>query len=217
MASNAEWTGAWVAQKLKGETEVERASIESPQRLHVIRKQLPPFFVGTTAVTRFDAPSLEPLLTADPLPAFVVNVPKESYAVASALSLAKQRNIALGGLGDLIRALGLADVRTYVSPEIGFLERGLNQHDKVSGFERVDDRLYKIERTGLRTLTVVFLNPYELTADHVRTARERYGKFDTLVITNPNGGTTSSAEQVADELGCKIFQWREFFGRLNKR
>jgi hypothetical protein len=61
------------------------------------------------------------------------------------------------------------------------------------------------------------LNEYELTADHVRTARSRYGAFDAILINNPNGKATSAASDVAKGLRVGIFMWREFLGRLNRR
>ena len=66
-------------------------------------------------------------------------------------------------------------------------------------------------------LTVVMLNEYELTADHLRNARDRYGQFSIAVITNPNGRATSSAEETAQTMGVEILKWGPFFGRLNKK
>jgi hypothetical protein len=98
-----------------------------------------------------------------------------------------------------------------------FVERGLCQHDRVLSFDRIFDRLYQIRRKGLPEITVAMLNEYELTADHLRTARDRYGQFSVAVITNPNGQATSSAEEAAETLGVEILKWRPFFGRLNKK
>ena len=66
-------------------------------------------------------------------------------------------------------------------------------------------------------LDVVLLNEYELAADHVRTARDRYGAFKDILITNPNGKATSSALEAAEFIGAHIYTWREFLGRLNKK
>jgi hypothetical protein len=60
------------------------------------------------------------------------------------------------------------------------------------------------------------LNEYELTADHVRTAKSQYGIFDTVLLNDPNGKPTSSALQVAENMGIEILKWREFLGRLNR-
>jgi hypothetical protein len=80
----------------------------------------------------------------------------------------------------------------------------------------VHDRLYRISRKGLPDLTVVMLSEYELTADHLRQARDRYGKFSDAVITDPNGRANASAEEAAESMGVQILKWAPFFGRLNK-
>jgi hypothetical protein len=147
----------------------------------------------------------------------IANVPKESYWTGGALTLARGNNIATGEYGDLFRVIDLQDVRAFQPKETEFIERGLRQHDRVSGFERVHDRLYCISRSGLPDLMAVMLNEYELTADHLRTARDRYGRFSVAVITNPNGQATSSAEEAAETMGVEILKWGPFFGRLNKK
>ncbi len=106
-------------------------------------------------------------------------------------------------------------MRAFQPKETEFVERGLSQHDRISSFERVHDRLYRISRSSLPDLIVAMLNEYELTADHLRTARDRYGQFSVAVITNPNGGATSSAEEAAQAMGVEILKWGPFFGRLN--
>ena len=93
----------------------------------------------------------------------------------------------------------------------------MRQHGHISSFERVHDRLYRISRNGLPDLTVAMLNEYELTADHLRTARDRYGQFSVAVITNPNGRGTDSAAEAAQTMGVKILKWAPFLGRLSKK
>lgn len=56
---------------------------------------------------------------------------------------------------------------------------------------------------------------YELTADALRTARDRYGNFFLAVVTNPNGRTTRSAEEAAENMEVQILKWGPFFGHLN--
>jgi hypothetical protein len=112
--------------------------------------------------------------------------------------------------------IDVEDVRAFQPRETEFVERGLRQHDRISSFDRVYDRLYRISRNGLPDLTVAMLDEYELTADHLRTARDRYGQFSVAVITNPNGRATGSAEEAAQTMGVEILKWGPFFGRLNK-
>lgn len=83
--------------------------------------------------------------------------------------------------------------------------------------ERVHDRMYMVRRSGLNDVVVVLANAYELTADHVRTARDRYGQFTDILITNPNGEPTSSAIQAAKSMGSRVSKWGAFLGRLNRQ
>ena len=68
----------------------------------------------------------------------------------------------------------------------------------------------------LDDVVVVLANEYELTADHVRTARDRYGPFTDILITNPNGEPTSSSMQAAESMGAHVFKWGAFLSRLNR-
>ncbi len=131
----------------------------------------------------------------------IANVPKESYWTGEALTLAHDSYIATGYFGDLLRVINREHVRSFQQKETIFIERGLRQHDRVSSFERVHDRLYRISRNGFPDLKVAMLNEYELTADHLRTARDRYGQFSIAVITNPNGDSTTSAGEAAQTMG----------------
>ena len=65
-------------------------------------------------------------------------------------------------------------------------------------------------------MKVTLLYEYELTAEHVRTAREEYGDFAVIVKTNPNGGVTENAREVGKGLGIEILKWGQFLGRLNQ-
>lgn len=210
------WTGRWVAGKIRDLKEVSSVTLFSPQHIQLERKDYSPIVVGTTADKRLDAAILNPLISHTPVPDFVVNIPKESYIAGSALEIAAMRRIGIGGLGDLMRAVRLPDVGEYVNPEIEFLERGLTQHSRIERFNRKDDRSYFLIRKGLSSLRVVFLHEYELTADHLRTAVDRYGEFDIAVISNPNGNATSSASNVASSMSCRIYKWGVFLGALNR-
>jgi hypothetical protein len=148
---------------------------------------------------------------------FIANIPKESFWTGKAIAFASSHSVAFGGMGDLVLAIALPDVSVYVKKEFDFVERVLRQHTKVHGLKRVHDRKYVVERHKLSDVSVVLLNEYELTADQVRTARDRYGIFTTILVTNPNARVTSLARQAAESIGANIYNMSEFLGRLNKR
>ena len=209
-------TTEWVARNLRNSEGVSKVEQLSDQVLRVSRSNYHPFVAGIVSATSVEADTVKSLVGSKLEVEIIANVPKESYWTGGALRLAKNNNIATGSYSDLFRVINLPDVRAFKSKETEFVERGLRQHDRISSFDRVHDRLYHITRDGLADLTVVMLNDYELTADHLRTARERYGQFSIAVITNPNGGPTSSAEEVAQTMGVEILKWGPFFARLNK-
>jgi hypothetical protein len=189
-----------------------------PQVLRIARKNHKTFLTATIASPRVERFSFEYFLERPSVIEFVANVPKESFWTGDAIEYASRRFVGWGGLGDFYSAIALPEPRLYVRKEFEFVERGLGQDKNVSSFDRVHDRKYVVRRRGLKEdVTVVLLNEYELTADHVRTARERYGAFDAILITNPNGDPTSSARRAAESIGASVYKWGEFLGRLKKR
>jgi hypothetical protein len=214
---SAAWTGAVVAKLLGKHDKVAGTDLLAPQKLLVRRtNDLPEFLLGTTAAERLDDVVLRTLLDEHPDVSFVVNVPKESFATGAALKLARARGIPVGGVLDLLRVVKEPDVRLYTSKEFGFIERGLKQHTRVTGIERMDDRRYRIKRGELPDVVAVFVHDYELTADRVRTIRDQFVTFSDVVIANPNGKATASALRAAASSGCAVYKWGEFYGRLNK-
>ena len=214
---SAAWTGEWVAQKLRGQPEVLKVELVAAQVLQIVRKNDEPFHAGTIATACVEPRTFKQLLEGRLEIQFIANVPRESFWTGEAIEFASRHSVAWGGLGDLFSAVALPEPRTYVSKEFGFVERGLGQHTSVSSLERVQDRKYVVRRRGLKDMTVVLLNEYELTDDHVRTARERYGAFNAILLTNPNGGPTSSAKAAAESMGASVYKWGEFLGRLRRR
>lgn len=210
-------TSKWVAANLTKAEGVTKVEVLSDQVLRVSRIKYDPFVAGIVSAKCVEVDTVEALVMSELGVEIITNVPKESYWTGGALSLAHDSNIATGSYGDLLRVIRLENVRDFQPSETAFVERGLRQHGRISSFKRVFDRICRITRDGLPDLTVAMLNEYELTADHLRTARDRYGAFTIAVITNPNGKATGSAAEVAETMGVEILNWGPFFGRLNKK
>jgi hypothetical protein len=185
------------------------------QIVKIVREKHGPFLAGTIATERVDGSAIEPLLTGSFHLEFIVNIPRESYWTGEAIDLVTQNSVAFGGFGDLISAVSLPDVRQYVNKEFAFAERILSQHSAVADIKRVYDRLYLVKRTGLSDVRIALLNAYDLTADHVRTARARYGKFSAIFHTNPSGRPTSAAQAAAASIGARICTCGQLLGWLN--
>ncbi|WP_338334333.1 hypothetical protein [Xanthomonas euvesicatoria] len=208
-------TTQWVAGNLREARDVVEVDVVSDQTLRITRRKYAPFVAGVVSVIRVEADTVRAVVS-QPDVEIVANVPKESFWTGDALRVASTRGIATGSYGDLLRVIGLEDVRSFVPKDIAFIERGLRQHDRIAGFERVHDRIYRIRRNGMPELVVAVLTEYELTGDHLRTARDRYGAFDLAVITDPNGRATGTAKEVAGRLGAEVLNWAGFYGRLNR-
>ena len=210
-------TTEWVAANLRKAEHVTTVEVLSDQVLRVSRDKYAPYVAGIVSIKCVKVDVIKPIVECKLGVEIIANVPKESYWTGGALKLAHDNNIATGSYGDLLRVIGVQDVRAFRPKDTEFIERGLRQHNRIASFDRIHDRLYLVRRNGLPDLTVAMLNEYELTADHLRTACDRYGQFSVAVVTNPNGSSTSSAEEAAQSVGVEIHSWRSFFRRLNNR
>jgi hypothetical protein len=209
-------TTNWVADNLRKSSHVTKVDVLDDRVLRVEREEYEPFVAGIIAAPAVMSDHIKGLVDSKHDVEIIINVPKESCWYGSALDLAECNNIATGQYGDLLRAIGEEDVRALVAKDRIFVERSLRQHSRVSGFERSYDKVYVLSRNGLSKLTAAMINEYELTADHLRTAWDRYGKFDVAVCTNPNGTITGSALEAAESMGIDVLKWGAFLGRINK-
>lgn len=180
-------------------------------------EERPPFTTAIVSAMRVTRDALSKVINGANDCDFVANVPKGAIWEGSAIEEAGANNLGWGGIGELMSALGEANVRGFQRKEFAFVLRGLEQHTNVAALDRLYDRLIEIHRHSYEPLKAVLLNEYELTAEHIRRARSVYGQFAAIVRTNPNGGATTDAKGIAKELGAEIFQWGEFLGRLNRR
>jgi hypothetical protein len=189
----------------------------SPHTFRVDRPDLPSFEVLVFSSVSVTDDVLAPLLSSSPNVSIAVNVPKNAKWSRSGIATAAERNVAFGGMGDLMSAIGhkLWDIREFQKKENEFVERILRQHTSVSRIEQEADRAYRIFRTNGAALRIVLLNEYELTGDRVRAAVDEYGAFDIVLMTNPSGSATSDARSVSRELKIPLLTSRQLLGRLN--
>ncbi|UZJ64362.1 hypothetical protein OKW96_18595 [Sphingobacterium sp. KU25419] len=152
-----------------------------------------------------------------------INIPNiiigKSNAVwhGKAIEYVRSMNIGWGGLGDIDQAFSTDQYSKIQKKEFQFVENGLLNHTKVDRLERIYDRVFKIHRKWkLEPFVITLINSYELSAEEVRNARSKYGTFDGILKTNPNGSPTSNAYAAASEIDAEILGWRDLLGRLNK-
>lgn len=160
----------------------------------------------TDSVNGFDCDSLD----------FFLNIKKGAYIDGNLLRLASVFNFAIGDLGDLFRALKDPDISSYVSPDASYVMRALNQHSRVRRFERLDNRRFKIQRTGLNDVIILVLYDYIFTPDVIRSAIEKYRNFDAILVANNNCQPTTDCDTVAANAGFKILDWTQLMSDLHR-
>ena len=119
-------------------------------------------------------------------------------------------------MGDLTRASRLDDVSTYRFKNYQFIENILTQHQAVSKITRLYDRVYLVSRCNMPDLTLVLIDAYEMSAEHLRNAYNRYGQFDVAYKTNSYGGITTAATEAANSLGVGAYMLKQLIARLYK-
>lgn len=216
MVRPIEQTTAWVTTVMAAKHGVVIVEQLSPRSIRVSREQYVPYVAGIISKHDVSPEDVGEVLAADPTIDIIVNVPAQGIWRGPAIMAAQAAGIAFGGMADLQSCIGWEDPRTYVKSEFLVIERGLRQHRRVVNIVREADRLFLIHRRGLIDVRVVALYEYELTAEHLRGARERYGHFDLVLISNPNGKPTQAAFDVAKTLGVEIHMFGKLLGRLNE-
>lgn len=218
MAFSAISSTKWVADKVKDLEDVDEVDINGQHLLVVKRTSTPTFKAAVISKNVVEVDDIQYLFNTYPDIDIVINVPSQAQWSKGAVRLCFDAGVAFGGMSAITSAIDkhVKNVRTYPGKELDFVEEGLRQHSRVSEFIRDDERSYSVERNGLPTIHVVVLNDYELTGEHVRAARKRYGNFDAILMNNPNGNATKTATQIGKELKIAILHWGQFLGWLNR-
>jgi hypothetical protein len=216
MARTIEETTAWVKQVMEGKRGVLGVDKVGERSIRISRAGYPPYVAGIVSKLSVSAQDVRDVLASDPTVDIVINVPAQGMWTGSAIDATRAAGTAFGGMGDLQSCIEREDPRAYVKSEFAFIERALRQHTKVCGITREADRLFLLHRHGAGDIRMLALYEYELTGEHLRTAHERYGRFDLVLISNPNGKPTTGAKSVAEELQVEIYMLGGLLGRLNR-
>ncbi len=208
----------WVASKIQDLADVDEVDINGQHLLTVRRASTPTFKAAIISTNVVEADDIQLLFKTYTNIDVVVNVPGQARWSEGAVRLCLDAGVSFGGMSAMTSAIekNIKNVRTYPGKELHFVEEGLRQHSRVSEFIRDDERSYRVKRVGLPAIRVVVLNDYELTGEHVRSARQRYGNFDAILMNNPNGDATKTAIQIGKDLKIAILRWGQFLGWLNQ-
>jgi hypothetical protein len=207
----------FIANGIGKHNEVAVATPLDENVVKVERKQYPDFIAGVVSASEVTLGTIQHLVS-DQRIDFICNIPREAVWSGEAITAAERQGKAWGGVSDLYSAAGGRDpVRDFVRSEFKFIERIFNQHSAVSRVERMNDRVYRLHRGTMPIVDVALINEYDLVADHVRTAWDRYGPFTDILANNPNCRYTDDATDAAKSLGVKLLPLKMFMGRLNSR
>lgn len=182
----------------------------------LVRKDDPPMLIGFAGESDLDEDVVNDLVSSHDGLDFIVNVPKDGRILGSAIERAANLGIAVGGVGDAMRAARLTKPGQYIHPQLNFVIRGLRQHSRVTYVRRLDDRKLSVDRTNLTTITAYICPDYQPTAEAVRVAIDRYGPFDVFVAIDPNSDPSLQAIEAAKSAGVQVYRWGAFLSALNR-
>lgn len=123
-----------------------------------------------------------------------------------AIYFLEEQDIGWGSFGTL-RSAALKGNANFAEHKVfAFAARLIRQYGIVKKAVREFDRVFRVELKNGREVKVGLIPNYEPTADNVRDLWDKFGPLDIAWNFNPNGGLTSAAEAVGEELGCKVLK-----------
>lgn len=207
----------WVANKLVTEHELKVVSRTPENFLVVESMDNYTFVVAVLGVQKVVGLSdVEPLFAYTIKPQFVMNVPSSTLWSGSAIHRIHAESAAFGRLGDLYRAARTKDAGSYRDKNMGYFIRQMKQHSNVSSVSYIYDAVFKADRRRGSSLVVAVIDAYNMSAEDVRNAADRFGHFDVVVKASSYGSITSQAEAAAESMGAQALSVGDMMRRLAK-
>lgn len=147
-------------------------------------------------------------------PQFVVNVPSKTLWSGAAIHHIHAAFAAFGTLGDVSRAADTDDVGSYRERNMGFFINAMRQHSNVSSVSYVYETVFKADRKSGGSLIVAVIDAYNMSAEDVRNAKDRFGHFDVVVKSSSYGSITNQAEAAAMSMGAQALTFGGLMQRL---
>lgn len=205
----------WVAKTLSSNDSLEVVDRTSDNFLVVKAKNHSPFPVAVIGVKDvIQREHIEPIISGETKPEFVLNVPSKTLWSGAAISVIHSVPAAFGTLGELSKAARLEEVYTYRNKDREFFHRAIRQHSNVYNVSLVYEAVFEAHRTRGRNLIIALVDAYNMSAEDVRNARDRFGKFDIAVKTTSYGSVTTEAEKAAESFGAEALTLKELMQRL---
>jgi hypothetical protein len=210
-----DWTRRWTIEKIQSHSNIESIKAGDGNAVLVTRKEGESLLLWPISCKHITSDFLTQSGITDDID-FILNIPKDSVIDSSVYCSLANKKIVVGGLSDLLRIIGQHENWPYISKEAEFVLPGLQQHHKVRSVKRLDFKRYYLERYFLEPVTIIAINDYELSIESVRQAKAQYENFDIILKSNPNGGISPEAYELATSLEIKILRWGELLSQLNK-
>jgi hypothetical protein len=204
----------WLVDKLADSQAVKSTTILSDSLLKVVRTNGVELKITSATLDKFHVADVKKILDAQ-IADCILHTSKEPFIDGDVLDYLDSQKVVLGGFGDVLRLISQDSNWPYEPPDVRFILRGLRQHTRVSSVRRLDNKRYEISRVGLRTVTIISLDDYDLGIESIRNAVDKFDHFDAVLKSNPNGRITSTALTLADSRKIKAFMWGELMGNLN--
>lgn len=205
----------WVANKINPEDGLKVIDRTPEDFLVVKYKDGRSFPVAVVGVQNVVLPEhVQSVLSQATKPEFVVNVPSKTLWSGEAISIVHSAPAAFGTLGDLMKASRQDDVPGYRNKTWDFFEQAIRQHSNVDGVTRIYDGLFEAHRRTGGDLKIALVDAYNMSAEDVRSARNRFGAFDIAVKMTTFGSITNAAEEAAASMGAAALMFKGLMRRL---
>lgn len=100
-------------------------------------------------------------------------------------------------------------------PNILFMEKALNGHQRVESFQRLKDIVFVIERPErLAPVVAVLINRYTIGLADVIAVKAEFPEATCIVAPGDWCGYTREAKEYGAAQGIGVFNTSEFFGAL---
>ena len=205
----------WVTKKLEERGEVVIVSRTPENFLNVRYRDEYTFLVAVLGVKNLiGLHDVEPLFTEDSNPQFVVTIPSETLWTGDAICYVHAASAAFGILGDISRAASTGNAGSYRDKNMLFFRTSMQQHSNVTDVSYVYNNVFAVERRKGPHLTVAVIDAYNMSAEDVRTARTKLGKFDIVVKSTSYGSITEQAKATAKSMSVEALMFSNLMERL---
>ena len=208
----------WVADKLTTDDNNLKIAGRTPEGFLLVRsKDGYTFSVAVLGLKGvIELSDVKPLFVGATKPQLVVNVPSKTLWSGAAIHFIHAASAAFGTMGDISRAARTEDAGSYRDKNMGFFINAMRQHSNVSGVSYVYEAVFKADRKIGESLIIAVINAYNMSAEDVRNAKDRFGHFDIVVKSTSYGSITTQAEAAAESMGAQALGLGELMRRLAK-